>query len=205
MPERPRSSVSGPWEASLTFMNPRQTSHCCLVSNHMSTEPQHAGQPPRSPSRGGRAPTLTGKVRGPTLRRQQTAPEDGHWARWQDTQGVHSCGSTSSPQTSRPWSPSRDPAAHSEPCPCSRGPHPAPCREGASHVVEDWTRASLEHEPKPDVPPAGLDEGRQPCPVDSSVQNICYKGQACRLDRVRLCTTPWTVAHQAPLSMGCSR
>ena len=120
----------------------------------------------------------------PTLRRQQTAPEDGHWARWQDTQGVHSCGSTSSPQTSRPWGPSRDPAAHSEPCPCSRGPHPAPCRDDASHTVEDWTRASLEHEPKPDVPPAGLGEGRQPCPVGSSVQDVCYKGQACRLNRV---------------------
>ena len=142
-------------------MNPWQTSHCCLVSNHMSTEPHHAGQPPRSPPRGARAPTLTGKVRGPTLRRQQTAPEDGHWARWQDTQGVHSCGSTSSPQTSLPWGRSQDPAAHREPCPCSRGPHPAPFREDASHMVEDWTRASLEHEPKPDVPPAGLDEGQQ--------------------------------------------
>ena len=34
---------------------------------------------------------------------------------------------------------------------------------------------------------------------------LSISSTACMLSRVQLCATPWTVAQQAPLSMGCSR
>ena len=34
---------------------------------------------------------------------------------------------------------------------------------------------------------------------------VCARAHACVLSQVRLFATPWTVAHQAPLSMGFSR
>ena len=37
------------------------------------------------------------------------------------------------------------------------------------------------------------------------LNNACACMHACMLSRVRLFPTPWTVAHQAPLSMGFSR
>ena len=65
--------------------------------------------------------------------------------------------------------------------------------------------------------PHGLQPTRLLCPWDfpgkSTVVGchclLCYKGLLLlllsRFSRVRLCATPQTVAHQAPLSLGCSR
>ena len=55
---------------------------------------------------------------------------------------------------------------------------------------------------------------RLPCPWDSPGKNTgvgchfllqCMKVKGKSLSRVRLFATPWTAAHQAPLSMGFSR
>ena len=55
---------------------------------------------------------------------------------------------------------------------------------------------------------------RLPCPWDSPGKNTgvgchfllqCMKVKVKSLSRVRLLATPWTAAHQAPLSMGFSR
>ena len=37
------------------------------------------------------------------------------------------------------------------------------------------------------------------------MNSLCVSARACMLSHVRLFPTPWTVAHQAPLSMGIPR
>ena len=104
-------------------------------------------------------------------------------------------------------------AAHQAPMPLgfsrqehwSGLPFPSPMHESEKWK---WSRSVVSDS----VQPHRWQPTRLPCPWDSPGKNI---GVSCRfllqwmkvksLSRVRLLTTPWTAAHQAPPSMGFSR
>ena len=81
----------------------------------------------------------------------------------------------------------------------SHGPQPCiiqwnyePCHVGSPKMDGSWWRVPTKHGP--------LEKGMANC-----FRNLRDKAKVKSLSYVQLFATPWTVAHQAPLSMGFSR
>ena len=77
--------------------------------------------------------------------------------------------------------------------------HGKECEEAEDRLRGPWIRAQGDHEFTP------CTRDNESVPLNSQLYNPLCTSAVKSLSRVRLFTTPWTVAHQAPPSMGFSR